>query len=194
MACTARSRKACHASAGQNVEYLARALMFKDGTRASPIMQPIARGLSADEIASSPITFEGDGAACEGAGRHRPSACSPASASPRRAPATWRRASAATGRRVKARGSLPGHRGPAREVVVDRIHEFPGARAARHAPAPHDDGRLDHLNRGAGRNVPRTVAARTLIFRGAPSMITTTNRQQELHMAFDISPRTAAMA
>lgn len=33
--------------AGQNVEYMAHALsMFKAGTRASPVMQPIARGLS----------------------------------------------------------------------------------------------------------------------------------------------------
>jgi cytochrome c553 len=39
--------------AGQDAQYLSHALaMFKDGTRASAIMQPIARGLGDDEIAA----------------------------------------------------------------------------------------------------------------------------------------------
>ncbi len=113
--------------AGQNVEYLGHALsMFKDGTRASPIMQPIARGLGADEIPELADHFSKETA---------PLAKAPGAPSPERVLAGEHLAQAGAGNVAPCFGChgpqgegegarFPAIAGQPAAFIVNRIHEF----------------------------------------------------------------------
>ena len=110
--------------AGQNTEYLSHALsMFKAGTRASPIMQPIAQGLSDADIQALTAYFSGQSA---------PLVDGKVAVSP---------ALFETGKQLVATGTVrcfechgdggrgngaryPGIAGQPARFTVDRIHEF----------------------------------------------------------------------
>lgn len=124
--------------AGQNVDYLSHALsMFKAGTRASAVMQPIARTLGDPEIRALADYF------------------SKQSAPPVDATVATRPRLAFAGKRLAEKGSdsvpacfgchaargegngarFPSIAGQPAQFVVDRLHEFQ-ARARAKAPAP----------------------------------------------------------
>jgi cytochrome c553 len=124
--------------AGQNAEYLSHALsMFKEGTRASPIMQPIARGLSAEEIAALADHFSKEDA---------PLAPATVAASPERALAGQGLAEAGAGNVPPCFGChgpqgqgdgarFPAIAGQPEKFVVDRLNEFQ-ERARKATPQP----------------------------------------------------------
>ena len=110
--------------AGQNVAYMSHALsMFKAGTRASPIMQPIAKGLSDESISELTEFFSSQSA---------PAVVTPTAVSPQlvragqevveAGPAPCFSCHGAAGRGSGAR--YPGIAGQPERFLVDRLHEF----------------------------------------------------------------------
>ena len=121
--------------AGQNQEYLSHALsMFKAGTRASPIMQPIAQGLSDADIQTLTAYFSAQSA---------PLADSKVAVSPvlfesgKQLVATGAvRCFECHGAEGQGNGArYPGIAGQPARFVVDRIHEFQ-QRARAKTPQP----------------------------------------------------------
>jgi cytochrome c553 len=124
--------------AGQNAEYMSHALsMFKEGTRASAIMQPIARTLSDADMKSAAEYFSSEDA---------PPADGLAPVLPQFAQAGKQLAEAGTpnvgacfschAAQGKGNGArFPSIAGQPARFVVDRLHEFQ-ARAREAAPKP----------------------------------------------------------
>ena len=124
--------------AGQNAAYMSHALsMFKAGTRASPIMQPVAQALSDAQMSELAKYFSKQMA---------PLADAHSATSPQRLQAGMQLAEAgganvvacfschgAQGRGNGAR--FPGIAGQPAQFVIDRLHEFQ-ARARAKAPQP----------------------------------------------------------
>jgi cytochrome c553 len=113
--------------AGQNADYMSHALtMFKDGTRASTIMQPIAQTLSDAQMRQLADYFSKQEA---------PLAQTPASASPELVLAGKQLAESGApnvaacfschGAQGKGNGArFPGIAGQPAQFVIDRLHEF----------------------------------------------------------------------
>jgi cytochrome c553 len=124
--------------AGQNAEYMSHALsMFKDKTRASPIMQPIAMTLSDTQMTELANYFSKQTAPLADA--H--SAASPQLVPPGKQLAEVGVASVAAcfschGEQGKGNGArFPSIAGQPAQFVIDRLHEFQ-ARARAKAPQP----------------------------------------------------------
>jgi cytochrome c553 len=124
--------------AGQNADYMAHALaMFKAGTRASPIMQPIAAGLTDAQMHELAVYF---------AGQKPPAASAAAAGSPALVPAGKQLATLGAAKVAAcfschgANGAGSGARfpriaGEPAQFVIDRLHQFQ-ARARNAAPQP----------------------------------------------------------
>ena len=110
--------------AGQNVEYLSHALsLFKAGTRASPIMQPIAQGLSDADIQALAEYFSGQSAPLVDA---KAAVSSSLFEAGKQLVATGPvRCFECHGARGQGNGArYPSIAGQPARFVVDRIHEF----------------------------------------------------------------------
>jgi cytochrome c553 len=121
--------------AGQDSEYLSHALaMFKAGTRASPIMQPIAQGLGDTDIQALSAYFSGQSAPAVDRGVAASSALLESGKQlVATGPVRCFECHGAEGRGNGAR--YPRIAGQPAQFVVDRIHEFQ-QRARQGTPKP----------------------------------------------------------